>query len=95
MTTLYLIDLILNWGSNIYQFIIVIYVLMSWLPNVKDSPVGVFLSRICEPYLSVFRRIIPPIGFIDLSPILAIIALPFLVSGLQLVIHYIAGLFMG
>ncbi|SFJ91084.1 YggT family protein [Thermoflavimicrobium dichotomicum] len=94
MTALVTINAILNWASYIYQILIVIYVFMSWLPNVKDSSIGFLLARICEPYLSVFRRIIPPIGFIDLSPILAIIALPFLVDGLQIVIQYIVGVFI-
>ena len=34
-----------------------------------------FLRDVCEPYLSIFRRFIPPLGPIDLSPIIAIFVL--------------------
>ena len=34
-----------------------------------------FLRQVCEPYLSVFRRFIPPIGPLDISPIVAILVL--------------------
>ncbi len=34
-----------------------------------------FLRQVCEPYLSIFRRVIPSIGPLDLSPIVAIIVL--------------------
>ena len=36
-----------------------------------------FLRQVCEPYLSVFRRFIPPIGPLDLSPLLGILLLQF------------------
>jgi YggT family protein len=34
-----------------------------------------FLRDVCEPYLSIFRRFIPPLGPLDLSPIIGIIVL--------------------
>ena len=34
-----------------------------------------FLRQVCEPYLSIFRRFIPPIGPLDISPIVAILVL--------------------
>jgi YggT family protein len=36
-----------------------------------------FLRDICEPYLSVFRRFIPPLGPMDLSPVIGILLLNF------------------
>lgn len=69
--------------GQIYQWIILIYVLMSWLPSVRESFIGEVLGKICEPYLSIFRRFIPPIGgMLDISPIVALIALRFIVIGL-------------
>ena len=47
-----------------------------------------FLRDVCEPYLSIFRRFIPPLGPIDLSPIIAIILL-------RIVGGVIAGLIRG
>jgi uncharacterized protein YggT (Ycf19 family) len=34
-----------------------------------------FLRDVCEPYLSIFRRFIPPLGPLDLSPVIAIVVL--------------------
>ena len=64
-----------------YEYAIVIYILMSWLPGARESGLGRFLGRIVEPYLRIFR-FIPPIGMLDFSPIVAILALNFARSGL-------------
>ncbi|WP_234992934.1 YggT family protein [Paenibacillus sp. RUD330] len=59
------------------------YILLSWLPNARESFIGQFLGRIVEPYLSIFRRFIPPIGgMLDISPIVALIALRFVAQGI-------------
>lgn len=64
-----------------YGLAIVVYVLMSWIP---DSGEGVLhdlravLASICEPYLKLFK-VIPPIGgVVDISPIFAILGLQFI-----------------
>ncbi|MFC0524060.1 YggT family protein [Pontibacillus salicampi] len=62
---------------NAYFFALIGYILMSWFPGARDSSIGRFLGTICEPYLEPFRRFIPPIGMIDISPIVAIFALNF------------------
>lgn len=41
-----------------------------------------FLASICEPYLEPFRKIIPPIAMLDISPIVAILVLRFATTGL-------------
>ncbi|UHA74113.1 YggT family protein [Paenibacillus sp. 481] len=75
---------------QIYSWLIIIYVLMSWLPNVRESFIGEFLSKIVEPYLAPFRRFIPPIGgMIDISPIVALFTLRFVEVGLFAVIEFI------
>ena len=48
----------------------------------RSSSIGQFLGRICEPYLEQFRRFIPPIGMIDISPIVGFIVLNFATAGL-------------
>ena len=63
---------------NFYSILIVVYVLMSWIPQgasriVED--IRSVLASICEPYLGIFRRIIPPLGMVDFSPIVAILVL--------------------
>lgn len=64
-----------------YSVLIIVYVLMSWLPTNGGIIGDVYnaLGALCEPYLQLFRRIIPPVGGagfgIDFSPIVAIIVL--------------------
>lgn len=86
-----LIDGIIDYLKTIYYFMIIAYVFMSWLPNVKESFIGVLLGKLVEPYLSPFRKLIPPIGgMLDISPIVALIALNFVAEGIKAVIGLIA-----
>lgn len=74
---------------TIYTFMLIAYILLSWIPAAQDSAVGRFLATVCEPYLGFFRKFIPPIGMIDISPIVALFALNFIQRGLINVISYI------
>lgn len=67
---------------QLYSWALIIYILLSWFPNARESAIGQFLAKICEPYLDPFRRFIPPLGMIDISPIVAILVLRFATSGL-------------
>lgn len=79
-------------AADVYFYMILVYVLMSWVPSARESVIGEFLGRLVEPYLQPFRRIIPPIaGTIDVSPIIAAFALRFLAQGLIAVIHLLVG----
>jgi YggT family protein len=60
-----------------YSYAIIIYILLSWFPGARESGFGQILAKICEPYLEPFRKMIPPLGMIDISPIVAILALKF------------------
>ena len=79
---------------TIYQFMIFGYILMSWIPSLQQSSIGEFLGKLVEPYLSIFRKIIPPIGMIDISPIIALFALQYIRIGLLIVLQNIYGFFM-
>ena len=67
----------------VYTLLIIAYILSSLffafggrVPYSRwFSAVLGFLRDVCEPYLSIFRRYIPPIGPLDLSPVIAIILL--------------------
>jgi YggT family protein len=72
--------------KDLYYYAIIIYILMSWFPNAYGSTFHRLLQKICEPYLSVFRRIIPPIARIDFSPIVALICLEFAMQGLRIIL---------
>jgi YggT family protein len=68
---------------SLYQWALIIYIFMSWFPNARGTAIGQFLARICEPYLEPFRKIIPPLGMIDISPIVAFMVLRFAGIGLR------------
>lgn len=72
---------IIGTALEIYSWAIIIYILMSWFPNARETGFGQMLGRIVEPYLEPFRRIIPPLGMIDISPIVAILVLNFAKMG--------------
>ena len=60
----------------VYVLVILVWVLLSWfrLPY-SLNPVQRFLHDVVNPYLSIWRRIIPMVGPLDLSPIVAIFGL--------------------
>jgi YggT family protein len=66
----------------VYILLIFVYVLTSWvrLPyTVWVRRMSDFLRDVCEPYLRLFRRVLPPLGPLDLSPVVAIFVLFLLV----------------
>lgn len=74
---------------NVYSWLLIIYILMSWIPNARESTFGTMLGQIAEPYLEPFRKIIPPLGMLDISPIVAIIALRFAERGVAQIFSYL------
>ena len=54
---------------------IVVRAILSWFPIRPDNPLLVILYRITEPILAPLRRIIPQIGRLDITPIVAIFLL--------------------
>jgi YggT family protein len=62
----------------VYILLIFVYVLSSWI-RIPYSPwvrrIQDFLRDVCEPYLRLFRRILPSFGPLDLSPVVAVIFL--------------------
>ena len=69
---------------QIYLILLFIRVILSWFPTVNwMNPPFSILSQLTDPYLNIFRSLIPPLGGLDLSPILAFILLSVLMSLLQ------------
>ena len=65
---------------SLYNTVLVIRLVLTWFPNTPPAIVAP-LSTICDPYLNIFRGIIPPLGgTLDLSPILAFLVLNALTS---------------
>ncbi|KKB73823.1 MULTISPECIES: YggT family protein [Bacillus] len=77
---------------TVYSFALIIYIFMSWVPNARETSIGRVLASLCEPYLEPFRKIIPPIGMIDISPIVAIFVLNFAKTGLAAVFRMLSSI---
>ncbi|TVU48216.1 hypothetical protein EJB05_07845, partial [Eragrostis curvula] len=60
---------------NLYNTVLIVRLVLTWFPNAPPAIVAP-LSTVCDPYLNIFRGIIPPLGgTLDLSPILAFLVL--------------------
>jgi YggT family protein len=70
----------------VYVLVIFAFILTSWI-RLPYSPwlnrIQRFLYDVCDPYLRLFRRIVPSLGPLDLSPVLAVIVLFALQRGLD------------
>ena len=60
---------------EVYSWLLIIRILLTWFPVDPYNPVVRFIARVTDPFLRLFRGILPPIGMLDLSPILAFIVL--------------------
>jgi YggT family protein len=80
----------------VYFILIFIRILLSWVPRMPYYPwlraTIEFIHQVVDPYLNIFRRVIPPLGGggfgIDISPILAIVILS--IAG-RIIVSLIAG----
>ena len=62
-----------------YYLLIIIRIFLSWIPSIDWQTQPFFWIRsVTDPFLNIFRGIIPPIGILDISPIIAIILLQIL-----------------
>jgi len=67
---------VLFWLLQGYQLLLLARVLMSWIPNLDyNNPIVRFLYQATEPVLAPLRSAIPPLGGIDLSPLLVFLAI--------------------
>jgi YggT family protein len=61
---------VIIWLLQIYQFILLARVLLTWLPNVDyNNPIVQFLYQVTEPVLAPIRKALPPMNGMDLSPL--------------------------
>lgn len=77
---------------RVYTYLIIIRIFLSWIPHNPYQPVIKFIYEVTEPYLKIFRKIIPPIGTIDLSPIAAFIVLHIILYLLHTLLYYLQAL---
>ncbi|EFA73120.1 YggT family protein [Cylindrospermopsis raciborskii CENA303] len=69
---------------EIYSYVLIVRVLLTWFPQINwyNQPFAA-LSQVSDPYLNLFRNIIPSLGGIDISPILAFLVLNIVSSLLE------------
>ena len=74
---------------QVYYFGMIIYFFTSWVPSIRESEIGEILGKIYEPFLEPFRKVIPSIGIIDISSIVAIFVLVLFQKGLVTIFNMI------
>ena len=75
MTVFSLVDLV-DRAIQLLTILVFVRVLLSWIPSLDyGHPVISFIVRVTDPILQPVRRLLPPIGGLDLSPIVAIFLL--------------------
>lgn len=67
---------------GLYSMAIIIRIIFSWIMP-PTNPAFVFLRKITDPILEPFRRVIPPLGAFDISPIVVLLILGFLQTAVQ------------
>jgi YggT family protein len=65
---------------QVYTLMLFVRIISSWVPEWRETKVIQFIAFYTDPYLDLFRRVVPPLGGIDFSPILAFISLSILES---------------
>ncbi|MFV8818833.1 YggT family protein [Haliea sp. E17] len=72
---------------NIYFFALLAMIILSWIAPGGNNPALVLLYQVTEPVMAPFRRLLPPMGGMDFSPILVFI----LINVLQILLRHMAG----
>ncbi len=71
-----MIFLLLARVLQIYTFVLLVRILITWIPNLDPyNPIVQMLFQVTEPVLEPARKLIPPLGMIDISPIVVFIVL--------------------
>lgn len=69
---------IVHWVFFVFTLLLIARVLGSWIPSLANHRLMRFVRFYTDPYLNIFRRVIPPIGGVmDLSPMIGFFALGF------------------
>ena len=69
---------VVAWLLNAYILVMLVYALVSWVPSLRGKWTD-YVAMLVEPVLTPVRRIIPPMGGLDISFLIVIIALQFVV----------------
>jgi len=69
-----------------YMLMLFVRIMGSWFPEFQGSQWMRFIAFYTDPYLAVFRNLMPPLGVLDLSPMIAFFSLQLLEYGIKFLI---------
>ena len=69
----------LLYAVNIYTILLFVYAIVSWIPDLRRGRWAYYLASLIEPVLMPIRRIIPPLGGLDLAFLVLLLALQLLI----------------
>lgn len=74
---------------QLYQWLMVIFVIASWFPDARNTGPIRFIGKLVQPYFQAFRMIIPPLGGIDISVLVAFFVYRYVMSGIIMFLQHI------
>lgn len=84
-----MISLLIYYAGTIYTWLIFGYCILTWFPVSGGviADIRRALEKIVDPFLAIFRKFIPPIGgIVDISPIVALFVLQFIIRALLFIL---------
>jgi len=66
---------LLNFAIDALCVLLIVSALLSWVTPNSRHPVIVFLNKVTEPMLVPIRKVVPPVGGLDLAPLLLLLGL--------------------
>ena len=73
---------IINYFLGIFVFAIFIRSILTWFPIGRDNPIKLIVFQVTEPVLGPVRKYLPRFGYMDLSPMVVIIVILFVIQPL-------------
>ncbi|HZV77077.1 MAG TPA: YggT family protein [Candidatus Babeliales bacterium] len=70
---------LLLYAVNVYTILLFVYAIVSWIPDLRRGRWVYYLASLIEPVLAPIRRIIPPLGGLDLAFLVLLLALQLLI----------------
>jgi len=60
---------------DLYSFVVLAAVILSWVPVDRQNPLAMIVRNLTDPVLGPIQRVLPPIGGLDLAPMVLLFAL--------------------
>ena len=70
---------VLYWAVNVYTLLLFVYAVASWIPDLRRGRWFYWLASLIEPVLMPIRRVIPPLGGLDIAFLIVLLVLQLLV----------------